>query len=111
MSKGLKIIKGTLLFLIIFLVLFLVTPMIVFYAGCIGGSDSMEGCVGGIVIKLVFPVYRTAACELWHKAACSQYTLLPGWYDSFFNLFNAVVIVGVAGFSIWLSKKLIASRT
>lgn len=76
--------------------------MVSVYSGCVGeGPD--YGCKGGSTMRIVFPVFRTVTCKLWHKAGCAPDTLLPGWYDGLLNVINVPIIAGLAYISIRLA--------
>lgn len=91
--------------LAILIVVFPFTPLVSKYSGCMGGGPEF-GCALGVAYRIVFPVFRTAACLMWHEAGCAPDTFLPGWYSNLLNLENLIILTLLILLSRFISSKL-----
>ena len=97
--------KRFLYILLTFLVLFSLSPMISKYSGCGDEVLPYMGCAFEVKRKIVFPVYRTAVCQIWSHPGCAPDTLLPGWYESLMNYENAIIIILLFYFATGIAKR------
>ncbi len=66
----------------------------------------MGACLSQTKRVIVFPMYRTVICVLWHEANCAPDTFLPEWYDSLIILENGLIVIFLGIVSVFLAKKI-----
>lgn len=95
----------------------LVVPMISLQEINSGCDDSRPisasvdiNCAPAKTYKIVFPVYRTVVCSMYHKSGCATDTLYAGWRDSLMNAANVMIVLSIVSVSVFIGFRATRKR-